>query len=74
MQKKPWIPPYWLVGVDPVALILLGLGLHMQYSAGSALSEALPPVLKLPLLIFGGVLFLVGAVIAARLVLIHQKH
>jgi hypothetical protein len=57
MPKPPWKPPMWLFALDVIGLLLLGLGLAMQFAPETALSQALPAALRLPLLAVGGVLF-----------------
>ena len=57
MPKTPWKPPMWLFALDAVGLLLLVLGLMMQFAPDSGLAQALPPSFRLPLLVAGGGLF-----------------
>jgi hypothetical protein len=57
MPKTPWKPPMWLFALDAIGLLLLGLGLAMQFAPDSTLSRSLPAALRLPLLAAGGGLF-----------------
>lgn len=60
MPKTPWKPPLWLLALDIGGFLLLGLGLVLHYVPGTALSQALPGTLRLPLLIIGGCMFAAG--------------
>ncbi len=60
MPKIPWKPPIWLLALDIGGFLLLGLGLVLHYVPGTALSQALPDTLRLPLLIIGGCMFAAG--------------
>ncbi|MFZ2752862.1 MAG: hypothetical protein WAZ48_05390 [Lysobacteraceae bacterium] len=60
MPKNPWKPPMWLLALDIGGFLLLGLGLAMHYLPGTAVSQALPATLRLPLLIIGGGMFAAG--------------
>jgi hypothetical protein len=44
----------WLLALDMVGFLLLGLGVAMHFLPEAALSQALPATLRLPLLIIGG--------------------
>ena len=57
MSKTPWGPPLWLVALDAIGLLLLGLGLSMQFMPDSAVARSLPASFRLPALAIGGVLF-----------------
>ncbi len=52
-----WKPPIWLLVLDVASLLVLTLGLLMQFSPESAVAQALPPAAKLPLLVIGGAAF-----------------
>jgi hypothetical protein len=43
----------WLFALDAIGLLLLGLGLAMQFAPDSTLSQALPAAFRLPLLAVG---------------------
>jgi hypothetical protein len=59
-EKSRWKPPIPLLIIDALGLALLALGLLMHFSPDAAVSQVLPPGVRLPLLIIGGVLFAVG--------------
>lgn len=67
--RRPWKPPMWLVLVDSLGIFALGLGLLMQFAPESAVSRALPPGARLPLLIFGGVTFVLAWYAMIRMLL-----
>jgi hypothetical protein len=60
MAPTPWKPPLWALALDTLGLLVLGLGLWMQFSPGSATAQALPTTLRVPLLALGGVMVLLG--------------
>jgi hypothetical protein len=55
--KPRWKPLIWLLLLDGFSILLLILGLFMQFSPDSGVAQALPPAAKLPLLVIGGGLF-----------------
>jgi glycerol uptake facilitator-like aquaporin len=58
--KSSWKPPIQLLFLDLFGIALLVLGLMMHYAPDSALSQALPASLRLPLLVVGGGMFAAG--------------
>lgn len=60
MAPTPWKPPLWALALDTLGLLVLGLGLWMQFSPASAIAQALPATLRVPLLALGGVMVLLG--------------
>jgi hypothetical protein len=54
-----WKPLIWLLLLDGFSVLLLILGLFMQFSPDSGVAQALPPAAKLPLLVIGGGIFAV---------------
>ncbi len=60
-----------LVGFDIIGILLLVLGLAMQFAPDTGLAHALPAIAKLPLLMVGGGLF---AACQAALTLSILKH
>lgn len=59
----------WLLLVDTLGLFALGLGLMMQFAPESAPAQALPATLRLPLLIVGGVTFVLAWYAMVRMLL-----
>lgn len=60
MASTPWKPPLWALALDLLGVLVLGLGLLMQFSPASAIAQALPATLRVPLLALGGVMLLLG--------------
>lgn len=52
--KTAWKPPIGLLMLDVLGVALLAVGLVMQFAPDAALAQALPPTVRLPLLIIGG--------------------
>ena len=67
--RQPWKPPMWLLLVDTLGLFALGLGLMMQFAPESAPAQALPAALRLPLLVVGGVTFVLAWYAMVRMLL-----
>ena len=65
--------PIWLIALDFVGLALLGLGLAMQFAPDSAVARALPATLRLPLLAFGGGLFVCCWAALAMSIIDHRR-
>jgi hypothetical protein len=55
--KPRWKPPIWLLLLDGIGILLLMLGLLMQFSPDSGVALVLTPAAKLPLLVIGGGVF-----------------
>ena len=72
-HRARWKPALWLIALDAVGLSLLALGLVMQFAPGSALGQALPPSLRLPLLILGGSLFAICWMVLAMSIIGHRR-
>ena len=64
-----WKPPLWVLMVDALGMIALAVGLMMQFAPESAPAQALPAALRLPLLVFGGVTFLLAWYAMLRMIL-----
>jgi hypothetical protein len=60
MAPTPWKPPLWALALDTLGLLVLGLGLLMQFSPASPIAQALPATLRVPLMALGGVMLLGG--------------
>ena len=73
LKAAPWTPPLWLLALDAIGLLLLGLGLLMQLAPHSALAQALPAGVRLPLLGVGGGLFVLCWVGLAMSMLEHRR-
>lgn len=58
--KTAWKPPIGLLVLDVLGVALLAVGLVMQFAPDTALAQALPPTVRLPLLIIGGGMAAVG--------------
>lgn len=58
--KTAWKPPIGLLLLDVLGVALLAVGLVMQFAPDVALAQALPPTVRLPLLIIGGGMAAVG--------------
>ncbi|QSX79880.1 hypothetical protein [Agrilutibacter solisilvae] len=71
--RTGWKPPLWLLAVDAVGIVLLGLGLFMQYNPQAPLAQGALAVLRLPLLVAGGAACLLGALAAAWLAVAHLR-
>jgi hypothetical protein len=54
MPKTPWKPPMWLFALDAIGLLLLGLGLVMQFAPDSEVAQSFPASYRLPMLTVGG--------------------
>lgn len=63
----------WLLALDMVGFLLLGLGLAMHYLPEAALSQALPATLRLPLLIIGGGMVVAGWTGILLSLLVHRS-
>ncbi|MCX7043047.1 MAG: hypothetical protein NT117_10370 [Gammaproteobacteria bacterium] len=74
MPKTPWKPPMWLLALDFIGLGLLGLGLAMHFAPDSAVAQALPATLRLPLLALGGGLFAFCWSCLVMSLLDHRRH
>jgi len=68
-----WKPPVWLIGLDTVSVILLGLGLWMRFDPEGPLARSLPEPARLAILVIGGGLFAVCCALLAGSVLDHQR-
>ncbi len=73
MAPTPWKPPLWAMALDILGILVLGLGLLMQYSPASAVAQALPADLRVPLLALGGVMLLLGWAGLAMSVIAHHR-
>jgi hypothetical protein len=60
MPLTRWKPSMQLLALDIGGLLLLGLGLVMHYAPETGVSQALPATMRLPLLMIGGGMFVVG--------------
>jgi hypothetical protein len=72
-EKSAWKPPIPLLALDFLGVALLCLGLLMQFAPESAVSQTLPPTLRVPLLIVGGALFVIGWVGLILSLLNHRR-
>ncbi len=54
MSRTPWKPPIWLIAADLAGFVALVLGLAMQFEPDGPIAAHLPPTLRLPLLLGGG--------------------
>jgi hypothetical protein len=70
---RPWKLPIGLLVLDLAGIALLALGLVMQFEPGSALARALPPTLRLPLLIIGGAVTAIAWLGLVRSILAHRR-
>lgn len=71
--NAPWKPPVWLIGLDTIAVALLGLGLWMRFDPEGPLARSLPESGRLAVLVVGGGLFTVCCALLAGSVLDHQR-
>jgi len=67
--KTPWKPPFWLIAVDLLAAMMLFLGFALR----SGPLAGLPQTAALPLMVVGGALLGLCAVVAVRLVLAQRR-
>jgi hypothetical protein len=72
-KSARWKPPLWLLALDTIGLLMLGLGLLMQLAPDSALAQSLPAGVRLPLLGIGGGFFVLGWVGLAMSMLEHRR-
>lgn len=72
-RKTPWKPPVGLLAMDLLGVALLALGLAMQFAPESPLARALPPTLRLPLLIVGGAAAAMGWAGLVASLLAHRR-
>lgn len=68
-----WKPPVWLIGLDVIAMVLLGLGLWMHFDPAGPLARSLPESARLAVLVVGGGLFAVCWALLMGSVLDHQR-
>ncbi len=73
MPTPPWRPPFWLILLDLAGMAGLALGLNLQYAPEAPLIPGLPAAIKMPLLVIGGVLLLLGSGIAVRSAIAHRR-
>lgn len=73
MAPPPWKPPLWALALDILGVLVLALGLLMQFSPASAVAEALPATLRVPLLALGGVMVLGGWAGLAMSMIAHHR-
>ena len=71
--RTPWKPPLWLLAVDFVGVIALGIGLFIHYNPHSALAAGPVGALKWPLLAAAVPLLLLGWIGALRLALARRR-
>jgi hypothetical protein len=71
--NAPWKPPVWLIGLDVIAMVLLGLGLWMRFDPESPLARSLPETARLAVLVVGGGLFAVCWALLTGSVLDHTR-
>ena len=73
MAPSPWKPPLWALALDLSGLLVLGIGLLMQFAPDSAVARALPADLRVPLLALGGGMLLLGWAGLAMSVIGHHR-
>ena len=73
MPRTPWKPPVWLLALDAIGLLMLGLGLTMQFAPDSAVAHSMPASFRLPLLTVGGGLFAFCWAALAMSILDHHR-
>lgn len=71
--NTPWKPPVWLIGLDVIAMALLGLGLWMRFDPEGPLARSLPESARLAVLVVGGGLFAACWALLVGSVLDHQR-
>ena len=71
--RTRWKPPLWLLAVDVVGLVALGIGLFIHYNPHTALASGPAAALKWPLIVAAVPLLLLGWVSALRLALAHRR-
>ncbi|MFD0725553.1 hypothetical protein [Lysobacter brunescens] len=71
--NAPWKPPVWLIGLDVIAMVLLGLGLWMRFDPEGPLARSLPESARLAVLVVGGGLFAVCWALLMGSVLDHHR-
>ena len=71
--NTPWKPPVWLLGLDIIAMVLLGLGLWMWVDPEGPLARSLPESARLAMLVVGGGLFAVCWALLVGSILDHQR-
>jgi hypothetical protein len=70
---SPWKPPVWLIGLDSIAVFLLGLGLWMHFVPDSGPARSLSESARLAVLVVGGGLFAVCWVLLMVSALDHAR-
>ena len=73
MSPPQWKPPVWLLAIDALSIVLLGLGLSLQYAPDGPVAQTLTPAWRLPLLVAGGVGMSLGGMLAVRSILAHRR-
>ena len=68
-----WKPPVWLLGLDVVGMLLLGLGLWMRFDPEGPLARSLPESGRLAVLVVGAGLFAVCWALLVGSLLDHQR-
>ena len=71
--NAPWKPPVWLIGLDVIAMVLLGLGLWMHFVPDSGPARSLSESARLAVLVVGGGLFAVCWVLLMVSALDHAR-
>lgn len=72
-SKTPWKPPIGLLAMDVIGVGVLALGLLMQFAPDSPVAQALPPTLRLPLLVVGGAMAAMGWIGLVVSLLSHRR-
>ena len=72
-RNVPWKPPVWLIGLDSIAVVLLGLGLWMHFVPDSGPARSLSESARLAMLVVGGSLFAVCWVLLMVSALDHAR-
>ncbi len=73
VSKTPWKPPVGLLAMDVIGVAALALGLLMQFAPDSAVAQALPPTLRLPLIVVGGAVAAMGWIGLVVSLLSHRR-
>ncbi|MCY7313723.1 MAG: hypothetical protein LH491_08900 [Pseudoxanthomonas sp.] len=71
-QPTPWKPPLWLLSLDLLGVLFLAAGLLLHFAPDTGLAAVFPPLLKLPLIVLGGVMLLAGVVLLLKTVVGHR--
>ena len=73
VSKTPWKLPVGLLAMDVIGVAALALGLLTQFAPDLAVAQALPPTLRLPLIVVGGAVAAMGWIGLVVSLLSHRR-